>query len=86
MINEVKSQLTRLINNDPHTADQNPWISKPPTTPATIISKMAFKTKVNNPRVKILIGRVRMKRMGLKKAFNIPRKAAEKKAEKNPLT
>ena len=86
MINDVKSQLIKLISNEPNIADQNPEISKPEITPATIISNMAFKTKVKSPSVKMLIGRVRTKRMGRKKAFKIPRIAAEKKAEKNPLT
>jgi len=85
-MNEVSSQLTKLISNEPNIADQNPEISKPEMTPATIISKIAFNTKVKNPRVKMLIGRVRIKRMGLKKAFNIPKIAAAKKAEKKPLT
>jgi len=43
-------------------------------------------TKVKRPRVSMLIGKVRMIRMGRKKAFNTPRIAAAKKALQKPYT
>jgi hypothetical protein len=43
-------------------------------------------TTVKRPRVRILMGRVRIRRMGRKKTFSTPRIAAAKKALKNPLT
>jgi hypothetical protein len=85
-INELRSQLTRLIRNEPNTAGQNPYTSKPEMTPETILSKNAFIRKVNRPRLRIFIGSVRMRAMGRKKAFNMPRIAAADKAEKKPLT
>ena len=42
--------------------------------------------KVNRPRVKILMGSVRIINMGRKKAFKIPRMAAAKKALKKSFT
>ena len=55
-------------------------------TPEAIFNSSAFMTKVKRPRVIILIGRVRMNRIGRNKAFSIPRTAAAQKALKNPLT
>ncbi len=86
MINDVKSQLIRLINKEPNTADQKPEIPNPEITPDTIISNSAFRTNVKRPKVRIVIGRVKIKRIGLKTAFNMPKLAAAKKAEKKPLT
>jgi hypothetical protein len=41
---------------------------------------------VKKPRVRMLMGRVKINRMGLKKTFRTPKMAAAKKALKNPLT
>ena len=86
LINEVRNQLTRLIKSDPKTADQNPFTPNPDTRPDTINSMMAFKTKVKNPKVTMVIGSVSINKMGRKNAFKIPRNAAAKNAEKKPLT
>lgn len=83
---EVRSQLTRLINREPNTADQKPYTSKPEITPETIMSKIAFRTNVKSPRVIMFMGSVRINNMGRKKAFRIPRMAAAQNAEKNPFT
>ena len=53
-------------------------------TPETIISITALITNVNNPRVKILIGRVNKIKMGLKNALSTPKMAAARKAAQNP--
>jgi hypothetical protein len=81
----VRIQLTRLINSDPNTADQNPATSNPDITPDTIISIIAFITKVKIPRVNMLMGRVNINSIGRKKAFSMPRIAAAKRADGKPL-
>lgn len=50
------------------------------------MSITALMTNVNNPRVKILTGKVSIRAMGRKKALKIPRAAAAKTAEKTPDT
>jgi hypothetical protein len=82
---EVRIELTRLINRDPNTADQNPETSNPDITPDTIISIIALITKVKIPRVNIFMGRVNINIIGRKKAFSIPKIAAAKRAEEKPL-
>jgi hypothetical protein len=72
--------------SEPNTADQKPRTWKPEMTPEAIISIKALMMKVKKPRVRRLMGRVKIKRIGRKKAFNIPRIAAAKKAEKKPAT
>jgi hypothetical protein len=47
---------------------------------------MAFMIKVNRPRLKMLIGSVKIIKIGRKKAFKIPRIAAANKAVKKPFT
>jgi len=66
---EVRIELTRLINSDPNTADQNPETSNPDITPDTIISIIALITKVKTPRVNIFMGRVNINSIGRKKVF-----------------
>jgi hypothetical protein len=83
---ELRPQLTELIRREPNTADQKPKTSKPGMTPEAIFSMKALIKKVNRPRVKILIGRVKMMTIGLKNAFSMPKMAAAKKAGKKPLT
>lgn len=82
---EVRIELTRLINSDPNTADQNPETSNPDITPDTIISIIALITKVKIPRVNIFMGRVNINSIGRKKAFSMPKIAAAKSAEEKPL-
>lgn len=50
------------------------------------MSIIALMTKVNNPRLKILIGNVSIRAIGRKKALKIPRAAAAKIAENTPDT
>ena len=45
------------------------------------MSRTPLITKVNSPNVKILIGKVRIKKTGLIKAFNTPNNAEAKRAE-----
>jgi hypothetical protein len=83
---ELRTQLTELIRREPNTADQKPKTSKPGMTPEAIFNMKALIRKVNRPRLKILIGRVKMMTIGLKNAFRMPKMAAAKKAGKKPLT
>ena len=73
-----------LIKSDPKTAGQNPLTSKPDITPDTIINKKALMINVKRPRLRIFIGRVRSKIIGLKNILRTPRIAAAKKALKKP--
>jgi hypothetical protein len=84
-MNEFINQLIILINNDPMIADQKPTTSKPVMIPDAIFSIRALMIKVNKPRDKMLIGSVNRRAIGLKKAFRIPRMAAAKSADRNPL-
>ena len=38
---------------------------------------IAFKTKMNNPKVKIIKGKLKKPKIGLSRAFKIPKTAAE---------
>jgi len=73
-----------LIIKEPITAAQNPFTSNPEIIPEAIFSITALMIKVNNPRLRMLIGSVNIIAMGRKKALSIPRAAAAKKAEKKP--
>jgi hypothetical protein len=86
LINELRAQLTTLMITEPRTAAQNPRTSNPEITPDAILSNRALMIKVKRPRVRILMGRVRIISMGRKKAFKTPRIAAAKNALKKPLT
>lgn len=54
----------------------NPSTTNPVTTLLTSSIKTAFITKVKSPSVRILIGRVRIKRIGFKIALIIPKTRA----------
>ena len=49
----------------PKTADQNPATTKPSSIAATNPNIAAFKTSKNKPRVTTVIGKVRIKAIGL---------------------
>jgi hypothetical protein len=66
-----KLMILRIIA--PTRADQKSVITKPSTSLEAIMSIKALTTKVNNPRVSILRGRVKRRIMGLRRAFRIPR-------------
>lgn len=74
-----------LMMREPITAVQNPCTSNPGITPDAIFSIRALIIKVNSPKVRTLMGNVRISSMGRNNAFRIPRAAAAKKAEKKPL-
>jgi len=57
-------------------AHQNPSTAKPGTTFDVNNISNALITNVNSPRVKILIGSVKIMIIGFKKAFIIPRTSA----------
>jgi hypothetical protein len=67
-------------------AAQKPLTSNPLITADAKSTMMAFITKVKSPKVKILIGRVMMRRIGLTSTLMTPRKRATHNAEKNPST
>jgi hypothetical protein len=85
-MNEVSNQLAILIRSEPMNAAPNPFTSNPDTRLDTINSMMALITNVKSPNVTMVMGSVRIKRTGRKNALSIPRNAAAKNAEKNPLT
>jgi hypothetical protein len=67
-------------------ATQNPLTEKPLITDdANRISK-ALITKVNNPRVKILMGKVTNINIGLTKTLTIPKNKASHKADQKVAT
>jgi hypothetical protein len=51
----------------------NPLTLKPGTIEEAIRIRIVLMTKVNKPRVRIFIGRVRMIRMGLRIALRMPK-------------
>jgi hypothetical protein len=84
-INDVNNQLTRLISKDPNTADQNPCTSNPEIKIDTKFNKNALMINVKKPSDKRFIGSVTINSMGRINALRIPRIAAAKKAERNPV-
>ena len=58
----------------------NPSTVNPGTMLLTKIINIAFKTKVKRPRVKMFIGRVKISKIGFKKALIIPKIRATTKA------
>ncbi len=71
--NEFKIILTTLTTIAPPNADQNPVITNPLSSEDVIPKIMALITKVNNPRVSILKGSVKIIRIGLMDIFNNPK-------------
>jgi hypothetical protein len=51
----------------------NPLTLKPGTIEEAIRIRVVLMTKVNKPRVRIFIGRVKIIRIGFKKAFRMPK-------------
>ena len=82
---ELRIQLKALMIKAPNTADQNPCTWKPGITPETIFRMKALMRKLKSPKVMMLMGRVRMNRMGLKNTFRTPKTAAAKKGAEEPL-
>jgi len=70
----------------PIIAGVKPWTAKPGTILATKRIKNPLITKVNNPKVRMLMGSVRIKSIGLMKALIIPNASATIKAVKNVFT
>ncbi len=70
----------------PIRAGANPESVKPLTICATSQIRAALIIKVKSPKVKMLIGRVRIKRTGLMRAFKIPRNRAMIRAVVKPFT
>ena len=71
---------------DPKMADSHESISNPGRIPAQILRTAPFTTKVNRPRVSILIGRVRNIKNGQMTILANPITAAATSAEVKPLT
>jgi hypothetical protein len=66
------SELTNEIMSEPTRAFQNESTEKPSMKVAANQNNMALMTKVNRPRVKILIGIVKINNTGRTKMFNKP--------------
>lgn len=67
-------------------AHQNPSTLNPGTKLAAIRITAALITNVNNPKVRIVIGRVRIIRMGFMNALIIPKTTAATSAATKPVT
>ena len=67
-----------LIKRAAQNAFQKLVISKPDTNPETTYRRKALMTKVKRPKLNMFMGKVKMKRKGLKKAFKIPNTKAAK--------
>ena len=63
-------------NKDKVMADHRPATAKPLTKLATNKTKEPLSTKVKSPKVKILIGKVRIIKIGLTIALRIPKTIA----------
>ncbi len=61
-------------------AHKKPSTTNPGTNLLTRSIRSAFITKVKSPKVRIFIGKVKIKRMGFKKAFIMPNTKATTKA------
>lgn len=66
-----------MLNN---IARQKPATSNPGTIQATSITSKALITNVKSPRVKMLIGKVKIIKIGLIIAFTIPKTSATNNA------
>lgn len=63
-------------NKDKVIADHRPATAKPLTKLATNKTNRPFKTSVKSPKVKILIGKVKIIKIGLTIALRIPKTTA----------
>ena len=70
----------------PINAGINPRTSKPGTIKAVVLIKKALITKVKSPKVRILIGKVKITITGFIKALMIPKTSATIKAVTKELT
>jgi len=80
-IAELVNHETRLTTRDAANADQNPDTWTPTSSPATNQNSSAFMTKMKNPRVTIVNGKVRIISTGLTNAFKTPSIAAKTSAD-----
>lgn len=71
-------------SNDPQNAAQKPVTAKPGTILATSKNISALITKVNKPKVRMLIGKVKIINTGLIKIFTRPIASADHMAAANP--
>lgn len=78
---DLNVQFNRLMIKPANRAGIKPVISKPGTTPETILRRKALMRNVKSPKVTILMGRVRRSKIGLKKRFNTPNMALAASAE-----
>jgi hypothetical protein len=83
--NADKNPLTMARTTAASSAVPNPSILNPGTILLVIRSNTAFITNVNNPSVRILIGRVRMTSIGLMIAVRIPHTTATTKSVCHPV-
>ena len=76
---EIESTIPKI------NAAKNPSTTKPVTILLAKSINKAFKTKVNSPKVKIFMGRVRIINIGFRKALIIPKTNATARAAVKPL-
>ena len=76
LIKELESQETTDNTRPATKAGKNPETSNPLTKVETTQTRKALIIRIKSPRVKILIGKVSTIRIGLTKAFKIPRTKA----------
>jgi hypothetical protein len=76
----LPNQLKKDTTKAPKRADINPETEKPSTKVATNQNINPLITRVNNPKVRILIGKVSTIKIGFKNRFKIPKTTATIKA------
>jgi hypothetical protein len=75
-----------LVMIAPQNAPQKPYTVNPGTNQEANQKARPFMIKINNPKVKKVMGNVRTISTGLIKVLTTPRTSAASIAEKNPLT
>ncbi len=79
---ELTSESTKLNIN----AHQNPATANPGTIEETKITRIALITNVNNPKVRIVIGKVKSIKIGFRTALAIPKRTLTTIAVQNVST
>jgi len=80
-----KNQFTSHKTTEKRKADQKEEILNPGTIAAVRSTIKVFITRVNKPKVKILIGIVRSSNIGLRTLFSIPKTMATATALHTPI-
>ncbi len=81
-----RNQLTRVKTMLNIKAERKPLTAKPETTEAAMRIIMVLMTKVNKPRVRKFMGRVKITRKGFRKVLRTPKTTETITAIKKELT